>query len=51
MGIVDIATDEFKAEQIPMNESSELKVNNELLESLNGKKYWFYVVKMLKSKV
>mgnify|MGYP001168957424 CR=1 FL=1 len=37
-GTADIATDEFKAEQIPMNESSELKVNNELLESLSGKK-------------
>ena len=37
-GIVDIAIDEFKAEQIPMNESSELKVNNELLGSLSGKK-------------
>ena len=37
-GSVDIATDEFKAEQIPMNESRALKVNNELLESLSGKK-------------
>ena len=37
-GIVDLSIDEFKAEQMLINETRELKVNNELLESLNGKK-------------
>ena len=37
-GSEDIATGEFKTAQIRINESRALKVNNELLESLNGKK-------------